>query len=454
MLFSPPMDRRLDKLSTLYRAHITVLKLRHDRAMEAAGFDHVVVFAGAQHVAIFDDYLYPFKANPHFKWWVPVTDNPHCMLVYTPGVKPRLVYYQPVDYWYKPAATPSGWWVAPFDIEIIRTPDEAKKFIPTSGRIAFIGEWDDAFHAWGKLESNPEPLLNRLHYDRAWKTEYEIECLRAANEAGARGHVAAAKAFRDGESEFEIHLAFLRGTMHAEDELPYANIIALNENGSVLHYIQHLRERHDKGKVYSFLIDAGAQFNGYASDITRTYSHKKDEFRDLIDAMDAMQQSICAEVKPKVNYPDLHLHAHQRVAQILADFRFVKDLDADGIVEKRISTAFFPHGVGHFLGLQVHDVGGFQKDALGTCIAKPEGHPHLRLTRVVEASHVFTIEPGLYFIEPLLSELKKNDNAKYINWKKVDDFRKFGGIRIEDDVVVTDKGHDNLTREAFATAPS
>lgn len=444
------MDARLDKLSTLYRAHITVLKLRHDRAMEATGFDHVVVFAGAQHVAIFDDYLYPFKANPHFKWWVPVVDNPHCMLVYTPGVKPRLVFHQPIDYWYKPADPPSGWWVAPFDIEIIRTPDEAKKFIPTSGRVAFIGEWDDAFKAWGKLESNPEALLNRLHYDRGVKTEYEIECLRGANEAGARGHIAAQKAFREGQSEFEIHLEFMRGTLHAEEELPYANIIALNENGSILHYVNHIRERHGKNEIYSFLIDAGAQMYGYASDITRTYSEKKDEFNDLIKAMDAMQQSMCDAVKPKVNYPDLHMLAHRKIAKILHDFKFVKDIDADGIVEKRISSTFFPHGLGHFLGLQVHDVGGFMKDNLGACIARPEGHPYLRLTRVIEPNYVFTIEPGLYFNDTLLSALQKTDNAKYVNWKKADDFRKFGGIRIEDDVVVTENGHVNLTREAFA----
>ncbi|HEX9163783.1 MAG TPA: Xaa-Pro dipeptidase, partial [Thermoanaerobaculia bacterium] len=365
------MEDRLDKLSTLYRAHITVLKLRHDHALDAAGFDHVVIFAGAQHVALFDDALYPFKVNPHFKWWVPVVDNPHCMLVYTPGVKPRLVFYQPVDYWYKPPDTPSGWWVAPFDIEIIKTPEEAKQYIPTSGRVAFIGEWDDAFKAWGKLESNPLPLLNRLHFDRAWKTEYEIECIRAANELGARGHIAAEKAFRDGESEYEIHLAYLRATTHAEEELPYSNIIALNDNAAVLHYVQHIRERLDRKKRYSFLIDAGASYNGYASDITRTYSEKKDEFRELIGAMDKMQQSLCAEVKPKVNYPDLHLMAHRKVAEILRDFEFVKDLDADGIVEKRISSTFLPHGVGHYLGLQVHDVGGFQKNAEGGSIAKP-----------------------------------------------------------------------------------
>ena len=442
------MKDRLDKLATLYRAHITVLKLRHDRAMEAAKFDHLVIFSGAQRYQFLDDMPYPFKVNPQFKYWVPVVDNPHCCLIYTPGVKPRLLYYQPVDYWHKPAGPPTGWWTPPFDIEVITTPDAAKEFMPQGGRTAFIGEWDDSFKAWGTFESNPKALVDRLHFDRAWKTEYEIECMRVANEIGARAHVAAEKAFRDGLSEYEIHLAYLRAASHTEEELPYGNIIAVNENAAVLHYYHHDRSQLDKKNRHSFLIDAGAAFNGYASDITRTYSSRKDEFRDLIDAMEKAQLELCDAVAPSVNYPDLHFMAHQKVAELLSRFKFV-DLDADAIVEKRISSTFFPHGVGHLIGLQVHDVAGFQGDAHGTTIAKPEGHPYLRLTRRVEPSWVFTIEPGLYFIEPLLADLKKSDNARHVNWEKVDEFRKYGGIRIEDDVLVTDNGYENLTRQAF-----
>ncbi len=442
------MDARQEKLSTLYRAHVTVLKLRFDRALEDAKFDHVVIFAGAQHYQFLDDMAYPFKVNPHFKWWVPVVDNPHCFIVYTPGVKPKLVYYQPVDYWHKPADAPSGWWVDPFDIHVITEPSEAQALIP-KGKSAFIGEWDEAFGKWGTLESNPAAVLNQIHYDRAWKTEYEIECMRAANEIGVRGHEAARHAFLGGESEYEIHLAYLRAASHTEDELPYGNIIALNDNGAVLHYYQHGRDRIADDARHAFLIDAGASYNGYASDITRTYSARDDEFASLIDAMNGMQLELCAMVRPKLDYPELHLTAHRKVAKILSDFKFVS-LDADAIVEKRISSAFFPHGVGHFIGLQVHDVGGFMANPGGSSIDKPDGHPYLRLTRQVEASMVFTVEPGLYFIDPLLAGLKKGDDAKHVNWEKVDSFRKFGGIRIEDDVVVTDNGHDNLTREAFS----
>lgn len=432
-----------DRLAPLYPSHLTAVMQRHDRALAATGFDSVVISAGALHMQFLDDNSYPFKPNPHFKAWVPVVNNPNCYIIYTAGSKPVLVYYQPVDYWYKPAATPSGYWVSAFDIRIIPAEEDARRYFPERGRIAYIGEPMQG--AVGTL--NPLPLLERLHFERSWKTDYEIECVRQANVRGARGHRAAERAFRDGKSEYEIHLEYLRASDQTEEEIPYANIIALNENASVLHYLLHERQTPER---HSFLIDAGASVNGYASDITRTYSQRDDEFARLIAAMDQAQQEMCAAVKPGVSYPDIHMLAHRKVAEILVNFAFVRDIDADGIVAKRISSVFFPHGVGHFLGLQVHDVAGFHADESGRHIPKPEGHPYLRLTRTIDARMIFTIEPGFYFIEPLLAQLKKSDNARYIDWAKVDGFRKFGGVRIEDDVVVTDTGHDNLTRAAFA----
>ncbi|MFZ2493275.1 MAG: Xaa-Pro dipeptidase, partial [Thermoanaerobaculia bacterium] len=438
-----------DKLATLYTAHVTVQKLRHDIALAESKFDHAVIFSGATHYQFVDDMPYPFKVNPHFKSWVPVIDNPNCFIVYTPGQKPKVLYWQPVDYWHKPASTPTAVWVEKYDIVLIADPADAKAHMP-KGRIAFIGEWQEAFAGWADFTPNPEQVINALHFERARKTEYEIECLRRANVLGARGHVAAEKAFRAGESEYEIHLAYLRAASHTEDELPYGNIIALNENGSVLHYYHHDRNRLEESKRWSMTIDAGASYHGYASDITRTYSARKDEFQALIDAMDQMQQGLIAGIKPHVNYPDIHMQAHRGVAEILTKFEFLRGIDAEGAFEKRITSTFLPHGVGHYLGLQVHDVGGFMADKSGRTIPKPEGHPYLRLTRVIEPSHVFTIEPGLYFIEPLLAELQKSAEAKYVNWEKVDGFRKYGGIRIEDDIVVTENGHENLTRPAFA----
>ena len=119
-----------DEIRALYSQHFETLTGRHDRALSSAGFDHLVIYAGSQGMIFLDDMPYPFKVNPHFKYWVPIVDNPHCILVYTPGVKPRLVYYQPVDYWHKPAGPPEGWWTVPFDIEVITKPEDAAKYIP------------------------------------------------------------------------------------------------------------------------------------------------------------------------------------------------------------------------------------------------------------------------------------------------------------------------------------
>jgi Xaa-Pro dipeptidase len=438
-----------DALATIYTAHVTLYKLRYDVALKDSHFDHALVFSGALHYQFVDDMPYPFKVNPQFKAWAPVTDNPNCFVIYTPGLKPKLVYYQPVDYWHKVAGTPSDKWVEKFDIVMIANPDDAKQHIPR-GRCAFLGEWDERFASWGDLTPNPQAVVNSLDYDRAHKTEYEIECVRRANVRGARGHIAAERAFREGLSEYEIHLAYLAAADHVDEELPYGNIIALNENGSTLHYYHHTRSRVDESSLYSFLIDAGASYNGYASDITRTYARKPGEFQELIDAMDVMQLELVAACKPNTNYIHIHLLAHRKVSEILLRFGFVRELDADSVMEKRISSTFLPHGVGHYLGLQVHDVGAFMADRSGKTIPRPEGHPYLRLTRVVDPGHIFTIEPGLYFIDSLLGELKQSENSRYVDWTRVDSFRKYGGIRIEDDVVVTEIGNENLTRYAFA----
>src|SRR5262249_5539015 len=135
---------------------------------------------------------------------------------------------------------------------------------------------------------------------------------------------------------------------------------------------------------------------------------------------------------------------------LLVRFKFVKGIDAGGVVETRLSSTFLPHGVGHYLGLQVHDIGGHMADAHGNTVTPPKEHPLLRPPPPHEPRNVFTIEPGFYFIDPLLAELQKSEQAKYVDWPRVDGFRKYGGVRIEDDLAVTETGARNLTREAFA----
>jgi Xaa-Pro dipeptidase len=116
-------------------------------------------------------------------------------------------------------------------------------------------------------------------------------------------------------------------------------------------------------------------------------------------------------------------------------------------LQQGITKTFFPHGIGHFLGLQVHDVAGHAADDRGTPNPPPEDHPFLRTTRIIEPNQVFTIEPGLYFIDSLLADLQSSEQSKYMNWDVIDSFRPFGGIRIEDNVIVHRDRNENMTRD-------
>ena len=441
------MDISHPDLHPLYAEHLATLKARADTALQGADRDHLVIAAGAPRYQFLDDRPYPFAVNPWFKHWVPVTKAPGSWLVYTPGAKPKLIYLQPHDYWHVVPDAPAGYWVEQFDIVIIREPKDAAAHLPKQpARSAIVGEDSAAVGAFSP--DNPQALLDYLHYHRAYKTPYELAMMRVASKIGARSHRAAAAAFRAGESEFDIHMAYLAAARQTDNELPYSNIIALNEHGAVLHYteLQHSAPAH----AQSFLIDAGASFHGYASDITRTYAAvDAGEFDALIDAVDSAQRDFCAKVRAGQSYPELHIHAHHVLAEILRDQGFIR-MSAQSAVESGVSSTFFPHGLGHGIGLQVHDVAGFQQSEGGGTIAKPPGHPYLRLTRTLAPGMVVTIEPGIYFIDMLLAELKEKPEAKDIDWARVDAFRKYGGIRIEDDVVCTDGDPENLTRDAFA----
>jgi Xaa-Pro dipeptidase len=113
---------------------------------------------------------------------------------------------------------------------------------------------------------------------------------------------------------------------------------------------------------------------------------------------------------------------------------------------------FFPHGIGHLLGLQVHDVGGIMGDVQGAERKRPEGHPHLRLTRMLEPGVVVTVEPGIYLIDSLLAAAHADERRAHIDWAVVEELKPFGGVRIEDNVVATASIPENMTRDAFAAA--
>ncbi len=433
----------------LYPQHLAEMLRRSTEALDRAGLEHLVVPSGTVRYQVFDDRDYPYAVNPQFKAWVPLTRNPGSWIVVTPGQAPRLIYLQPFDYWHVVPQAPSGWWVEHFDIVVVRTPSEALEHLPKQpAKCAILGESASALADFAP--NNPPEVLAYLDYHRAFKTPYEVAMVREATRSGVRAHRAAEAAFRSGASEFDINLAYCAAARQDATELPYGNIVALNEHGAVLHYTE--LGRSPPAESRSFLIDAGATYGGYACDITRTYSADRgSEFQALVDAVDGAQQAMCHQVRPGTDYPQIHLDAHLALAGILKDFGITR-VSAEAALQTGVSRAFFPHGIGHGIGLQVHDVGGFAESDRGGTIAKPGGHPFLRLTRRLEPGMVVTIEPGIYFIELLLQELRQGAHASSVDWERVESFRPYGGVRIEDEVLCTDGAAVNLTREVFALA--
>jgi len=435
-------------LGARYAEHIEIIAARHDHALEEAGASHAVIYSGNPRIAFFDDYQMPFKPNPHFVNWAPLTRLPFSYIVYTPGETPLLIYFQPHDYWHVVPGTPDGYWTDQFDIRIVHSLDDVAEHLPKDReKCIVVGEIIDDALPYGIERVNPTTATNILHYGRGVKTPYEVEIMRLASLRGATGHVAAEAAFREGLSEFEIHRAYCRAVSHTDPELPYGNIVALNDHGAVLHYTD--LDRHAPSESHSFLIDAGAQVHGYASDITRTYSSADQRFQHLIDRMETMEQEIVSRVQAGVDYRELQIATHTLLAEVLVDAELATG-DPASLLETGVTSAFFPHGLGHLLGIQVHDVGGFMENESGTIIDPPSGHPFLRLTRVLEENMVLTIEPGLYVIDMLLENLRGTAAENQVNWTTVDWLRPFGGIRIEDNVRVLVNDRENLTRDAFA----
>jgi Xaa-Pro dipeptidase len=428
-------------LNETYLAHLRTMEDRLTQALETAGLDGLVILAGELTAPPRDDVDYPFRVEPYFAAWAPLA-TPGAALVLTPGKRPSLLYPQPTDFWHEPPQDPTGPWVEHFDIRILDASDQVTHEVSNLPRtFGVIGS--TAIEAQGPR--NAPGLLAVLDYFRAFKTDYEIECVAAANAIAARGHQRVRAAFDDGISEFDLNSIYCDATRHREAELPYQNIVALNEHAATLHY-QHL-DRNPPATVRSLLIDAGATASGYGADVTRTWTYRDSPLQPIIDDMDVLQQTVCSEARAGVDFVALNERAHELLAGVLANHEIVT-CTAEDAYASGLTRAFLPHGLGHLLGLQVHDPGGHQIAPTGEVRTPPAEHPFLRLTRVLQPGFVVTIEPGLYWIDSLLNALEPDLRAQ-VNWQSVARLRPFGGIRIEDNVCVEASGHRNLTRRAF-----
>lgn len=426
----------------LYRDHLQQQLERITAALAACQCDHLWLDNGAPLQRFACDTRYPFRANPYLVELIPLTQHPHCQLLITPGERPRLLRQQRDDIWHSEPPLPAQ--AEYFQCLSYRSHSDLAALLPR-GRVALISaqpllQGDSIVH-------NPSALLNSLDYYRAIKSDYAIAQTLHATAAAARAHSAARRAFADGGSEREIYAEYLYNCGQSEAELPYDAIVATDQHAAVLH---HTVRATAAERQRTLLLDAGASHHGYGCDITRTYLGRAatSEFTALRDGLDRAQQQLAARVVSGVDFVDLQRAADQAVAELLCSSGVV-NVSASEALQQGLVATFFPHGVGHLLGVQVHDRGGLLCDSRGGQRPPPASNPMLRCTRLLERNMLVTIEPGIYFIEQRLQQLNRAQRA-LLNWPLIEQLLPCGGIRIEDNVVAGESTARNLTRELFA----
>ncbi len=292
-------------------------------------------------------------------------------------------------------------------------------------------------------------LRDSLDELRLLKTPAEIALLREASRITGVGHRAAMRVARPGLTEYQAQAELERGFRHAGGTgLGYGSIVAAGRNAAVLHY--HANDAAlRRGDL--LLIDAGAEYRGYTADVTRTFpvdGRFTRRQRDLYEIVLAAQDACIAFTRPGRTTVELQGLAERTLAEGLRHLGLLSG-SLDELLESEAVRVFFPHGIGHTLGLDVHDTQGSRARRL----PKAKG-PRIRFRARLEAGFVFTIEPGVYFIDALLQDkaLRRRHRGR-VAFEKALAFRGLGGIRIEDDVVVRASGPpENLTRVAKTVA--
>ena len=288
-----------------------------------------------------------------------------------------------------------------------------------------------------------EALVDALTYCRVLKTDWELDQMREACRVNDLAYLEVMKSIKPGMYEYEMKAIFNK--VQIENGLlqdAYNGIFASGVNASILHYVVNNSKIKD-GDL--FLMDSGFECNGYAADYTRTFPAngtytdiQKGIYNSVLTGMD----KVLKEIKPGVKMEDLHLLAARTMMEGLKDMDIVKG-NIDDIMNENIFALFFPHGLGHFLGLDTHDVGGYPKGV--DRIDRP-GIKFLRARRELLPGMGVTIEPGIYFVpavlKPAIADPEKN---QFLNTDKVESLLDFGGVRIEDDIIVTDDGLENMT---------
>lgn len=298
-------------------------------------------------------------------------------------------------------------------------------------------------------------LIKAVVAQRSFKTEEEISQMTEAVNITRQMHLTAMRATKPGLMEFEVVGKILE-TMHANNaELSYPVIFSVN--GQTLHNHYHGNKMQSSQLAIN---DSGCETEmGYAGDITRTFpvSGKfTQKQKDIYDTVLKMELSSIESLKPGLKYKDVHVAANKLMLENFHSLGLVNG-NVDDMLHEGVGGLFMPHGLGHMIGLDVHDMEGLGENYVGYREGLERstqlGLKSLRMAKELESGHVITVEPGCYFIPELIHKYKSEGKFKeFVNYSKLEDYLDFGGVRIEDNVLITETGHQILGEAIPKTA--
>lgn len=405
-----------------------------------------------------DDQATHFRQRRHF-FYLSGCDLPDCFFAYDVAADESTLWIPPVDPEYVMWA---GMPLLPkealqrYDIDKVLTSDELKSgqsivdmLSKQQTRVLVIKDRADLaiFQAENVKHFNPqidyEWTRRAIEACRVVKDDHEIALIRHANAVSSYAHEEVLASVKRAKNERELNAVFVMHC-HANGcrEQAYGCICASGTNASTLHYVHN--DMPLEGRL-NLLIDAGCEYNTYCSDITRTFPLNgkfTQESKEIYDLVLLMQTECMKMIKAGVRWEDCHMRAHNVAAEGLRDLGiFHKKLSIEQILESKVTTRFFPHGLGHYLGMDTHDVGG------NANYSDPnEFFAYLRIRGTLSAGAVVTNEPGIYFRKfPLEQEFKDGKWNDVIDQSVLSRYWNVGGVRIEDDILVKQDGCENLT---------
>ncbi|HEV2592083.1 MAG TPA: M24 family metallopeptidase [Gaiellaceae bacterium] len=398
-----------------------MLERRRDAAAAAWNLDgDLVLVAAGDEIPVPGraDRAYPFKAHSEYFW---LTDRER------PG---GVIAYDPAQGWVEfvvPVTTNELLWTG-LEGDREGVPDGTR---PLDELETFVGgRTPRLLGATGDPDIELRDALTRA---RRAKDDIEVERMRVAAAATAAGFAALVPLIEPGRTERELQVALEAAFLSNDgDFLSFETIVAAGDHSAVLHFSPTLRELRN-GEL--LLVDAGAEHRGYAADVTRTYAVDGSFTAEQQVAHAAVRSALEAAIaacRPGAQWRDVHRTASLEIADGLVELGVLRG-DRETLVDSGAVRLFFPHGVGHMVGLGVRDAGAASDEP---------SSPGLRLDIPLEERHGWTVEPGLYFVAPLLARERGHEG---VNWERVDELAGFGGIRLEHDVLITADGCDVLT---------